>query len=124
VNPILEIRDRNGNVLEKYEDKGVQAMRPETAYIINSILSDIGARPAGSWRNILTIPGQNLSAKTGTSNKKLGNVNYPNNLLTLGYTPTILSATWVGNSDGKQLSLRAWGEFTAHQSIKHFWNWH
>jgi membrane peptidoglycan carboxypeptidase len=113
VNPILEIRDRNGNVLEKYEDKGVQAMRPETAYIINSILSDIGARPAGSWRNILTIPGQNLSAKTGTSNKKLGNVNYPNNLLTLGYTPTILSATWVGNSDGKQLSLRAWGEFTA-----------
>lgn len=113
VNPILEIRDRNGNVLEKYEDKGQQVMRPETAYIINSILSDIGARPAGSWRNVLTIPGQNLSAKTGTSNKKVGNVNYPNNLLTFGYTPTILSATWVGNSDGKQLSLRAWGEFTA-----------
>lgn len=113
VNPILEIRDRNGNVLEKYEDKGVQVMRPETAYIINSMLSDITARPAGSWRNVLTIPGQNLAAKTGTSNKKIGTVNYPNNLLTFGYTPTILSATWVGNSDGKQLSLRAWGEFTA-----------
>jgi membrane peptidoglycan carboxypeptidase len=113
VNPILEIRDRNGNVLEKYEDKGQQVMRPETAFIINSILSDVYARPAGSWRNVLTIPGQNLAAKTGTSNKKIGRTNYPNNLLTFGYTPTVLSATWVGNSDGKQMSIRAWGEFTA-----------
>ncbi len=113
VNPILEIRDRDGNVLEKYEDRGKQVMMPETAYIINSILSDIGARPAGSWRNVLTITGQNLAAKTGTSNKKVGKTNYPNNLLTFGYTPTILAGTWVGNSDGKQVSLRAWGEFTA-----------
>ncbi len=113
VNPILEIRDRYGNVLEKYEDKGKQVMRPETAFIINSILSDIYARPAGSWRNVLTIPGQNLACKTGTSNKKIGRTNYPNNLVTLGYTPTILSATWVGNADGKQVSLMAWGEFTA-----------
>jgi membrane peptidoglycan carboxypeptidase len=113
VNPILEIRDRNGNLLEKYQDNGVQAMRPETAYVINSILSDILARPAGSWRNVLTIPNQNLASKTGTSNKKVGKINYPNNLLTLSYTPTILSATWVGNSDGKQTSVRAWGEFTA-----------
>ncbi len=113
VNPILEVRDRNGNVLEKYEDRGVQAMRPETAFIINSILSDITARPIGSWRNVLTIDGQNLSAKTGTSNKKVGKASYPNNLLTIGYTPTILSATWVGNSDGRQTAARAWGEFTA-----------
>lgn len=113
VNPILEIRDRDGNVIEKQHDQSVQVMRPETAYVINSILSDIYARPAGSWRNILTIPGQNMAAKTGTSNKKIGKTNYPNNLLTIGYTPTILSASWVGNSDGKQMSIRAWGEFTA-----------
>lgn len=113
VNPILEIRDRDGEILEKYEDHGVQVVRPETAFIINNVLSDIYARPAGSWRNILTIPGQNIAAKTGTSNKKIGRVNYPNNLLTIGYTPTILSATWVGNSDGHQTYYSAWGEFTA-----------
>jgi membrane peptidoglycan carboxypeptidase len=113
VNPILEVRDRHGNILEKYEDQSKQVMMPETAFIINSILSDSLARPAGSWRNVLTIPGQNLACKTGTSNKKIGKTNYPNNLLTLGYTPNILSATWVGNSDGKQMSLMAWGEFTA-----------
>ncbi|MCC6643746.1 transglycosylase domain-containing protein, partial [Candidatus Peregrinibacteria bacterium] len=113
VNPILEIRDRNGEILEKYEDHSVQVIKPETAYIINNVLSDVYARPAGSWRNILTIPGQNIAAKTGTSNKKVGRTNYPNNLVTIGYTPTILSATWVGNSDGKQTSYSAWGEFTA-----------
>lgn len=109
VNPILEVRDRHGNVLEKFEDRSIQAMMPETAYIINSILSDVGARPAGSWRNTLTIAGQNVAAKTGTSNKKIGKVNYPNNLLTFSYTPTILVATWVGNSDGSQMYLSAWG---------------
>jgi membrane peptidoglycan carboxypeptidase len=109
VNPILEVRDRDGNVLEKFEDRSVQAMMPETAYIINSILSDVYARPAGSWRNTLTIAGQNVAAKTGTSNKKIGRANYPNNLLTFSYTPTILVATWVGNSDGSQMYLSAWG---------------
>lgn len=109
VNPLLEVRDRDGNVLEKLEDHSVQAMMPETAYIINSILSDVYARPAGSWRNTLTIPGQNVAAKTGTSNKKIGRANYPNNLLTFSYTPTILVATWVGNSDGSQMYLSAWG---------------
>lgn len=120
VNPILEVRDRYGNVLEKYEDKGTQVMRPETAFIINSILSDVLARPAGSWRNTLTITDQNVAAKTGTSNKKIGKTNYPNNLLTFGYTPTILSATWVGNSDGSQMSLSAWGVTAAAPINKQF----
>lgn len=120
VNPILEVKDRDGNILEKYEDHGVQVMRPETAFIINDILSDINAKPAGSWRNVLTITGQNLASKTGTSNKKIGKANYPNNLVTLGYTPTILAATWVGNSDGKETSVRAWGEFTAAPMNKAF----
>jgi membrane peptidoglycan carboxypeptidase len=113
INPILEIRDRDGNVLESFEDKSEQAMMPETAYILNSILSDVYARPAGQWRNNLTIAGQNIAAKTGTSNKQIGRTNYPNNLLTLGYTPTILSITWVGNSDGSQMYLSAWGVFGA-----------
>ncbi len=113
VNPILEIRDRNGNVIEKQEDKGEQVISSETAFIINSILSDVSARPAGSWRNNLTIAGQNIAVKTGTSNKKIGKTNYPNNLLTIGYTPTIISGTWVGNSNGKQTFLSAWGLYTA-----------
>ncbi len=113
INPILEIKDRNGHVIEKFKDQSVEVIRPETAFIINNILSDVRARPAGLWRNVLTIKGQNLAAKTGTSNKLIGKTRYPNNLVTLGYTPSIVAATWVGNTDGKRVSLRAWGEFTA-----------
>ncbi len=120
VNPILEVKDRDGNVLEKFTDQGVQVMKPETAFIINDILSDVNSKPAGSWRDVLTIKGQNIASKTGTSNKKVGKINYPNNLLTIGYTPTILAATWVGNSDGKETSVRAWGEFTAAPMNKAF----
>lgn len=109
INPILEIRDRNGKVLEKYVDSGEQAVDPQAAYVVSSIISDVYARPAGSWRRGLTIKGHTVAAKTGTSNKKIGRVNYPNNLLTVGYTPSIVAGVWVGNSDGSRLYSSAWG---------------
>ncbi len=109
VNPILEVRDRNGNVIEKFEDKGEQVVDPQVAYVLSSMLSDVYARPGGTWRNTLTIPGHTVAAKTGTSNKKIGRTNYPNNLLTLGYTPSIALGVWVGNTDGERLYYNAWG---------------
>ncbi len=109
VNPILEIRDRDGNVLESFEAKGEQAMDAQAAYILTNILSDIYARPGGMWRNTLTIPGHTVAAKTGTSNKKVGKTNYPNNLLTIGYTPSIAVGFWAGNTDGSRLYYNAWG---------------
>ncbi len=113
INPILEIRDREGNVVEKFENKGQQVMRPDTAYVVNSIISDVMARPAGSWRFNLTVPDKTVTAKTGTSNKKIGRVNYPNNLLTMGYSTTIATGVWVGHTKGDALKLNSWGEFSA-----------
>lgn len=109
VNPVLEIRDRDGNVLESFEAKGEQAMDPQAAYILTNILSDVYARPGGTWRNTLTIWGHTVAAKTGTSNKKVGKTNYPNNLLTIGYTPSIAVGFWAGNTDGSRLYYNAWG---------------
>jgi len=119
--PILEVRDRNGNVLEKYEPRGEQVIDPEAAYIVNNILSDSSARPAGTWRASLTLDnGRTAAAKTGTSNKKVGRTNYPNNLLTMGYTPSLAAAVWVGNADGSQLRYSAWGLFGAAPIWKDF----
>lgn len=118
--PILEITDREGNVIESFEDKGQQVMDPQTAFIINSILSDVYARPAGSWRAALTIPGKTMTAKTGTSNKKVGRANYPNNLWTAGYTPSLAAGVWIGNTDGSQASWNAWGEYTSAPVWKKF----
>lgn len=109
INPILEIRNRDGEIIEQFQPEGEQVMDPQAAFIVNSILSDVYARPAGSWRATLTIPDHTVAAKTGTSNKKVGRTNYPNNLLTIGYTPSIAVAAWVGNTDGGRLSYNAWG---------------
>lgn len=113
-NPILEVRDRNGVLLESFRepDGGKQVIDPEIAYIINSILSDVSVRPPGSWRWLLTIEGKNLAAKTGTSNKVVRGRELPNNNITVGYTPSVAAGFWVGNTDGKSLINSAYSLYT------------
>jgi membrane peptidoglycan carboxypeptidase len=115
-NPILEVRDRNGVLLESHYDPnangGQQVIDPQVAYIITNILSDVSVRPPGSWRGLLTIDGQNLADKTGTSNKTVHNVELPNNDMTIGYTPSISAGFWVGNTDGKNLISNAYSLYT------------
>lgn len=112
---ILKVEDKNGNILEEYkpETKKDLILDPQVAYLINDILSDSSARPEGWWRDQLTIPGQINAAKTGTSNKKVKNINYPFDTWTIGYTRSIVTGVWAGNSDGKHLSLKASGLDTA-----------
>ena len=115
-NPILEVRDRDGNVLEKFEENlpVQQVMDPSTAFIVTDMLADPMARPAGVWRTILTIPGQVVAAKTGTSDKKVGNskVSLPNNTVTIGYTTNLVAGFWVGNTDGRPLKNSAYSLYT------------
>jgi membrane peptidoglycan carboxypeptidase len=109
LDPILEVRDRKGNILEKHEaPQGEQVLDPQAAYIVSSILSDVYARPAGSWRASMTIDGHTVAAKTGTSNKKVGHGIYPNNNIMIGYTPSIVAAVWVGNTNGDRMRGNAW----------------
>lgn len=140
VSPILEIRKRNGEILESrrgisvspeppadfvpseteaYRDEN-QILDPQVAFIINDILSDSYARPGGSWRATLTVPDQDVAAKTGTSNKKVGRASYANNTLTIGYTPSIAAGVWVGNTDGARLWGSAWGLTAAAPIWKQF----
>lgn len=112
---ILKIEDRNGNILEEYQgpQNKEQILDPQVAYLINHILSDVEARPEGWWRSQLSIPGQVNAAKTGTSNKKKGEINYPFDTWTVGYTRKIAAGVWAGNNDGKHLGLKASGLDTA-----------
>jgi len=112
---ILKIEDKDGNILEEYEppkDKNL-VLDPQVAYLINDVLSDVSARPEGYWRDRLSIPGQVNAAKTGTSNKKKNNVNYPFDTWTLGYTTKIVAGVWAGNSNGDHLYSSASGLDTA-----------
>ena len=80
-----------------------EVIKPSTAYIINNILSDPQARAgAFGFNSILNVPGQQVAAKTGTSN------NFRDNW-TIGYTSSLLVAAWVGNNDNTPMSRVASG---------------
>lgn len=113
LNPILKIENSNGDILEQKQPKEFQqVMDPQIAYLINSILSDqsvaVGSR--------LFISGKTNAAKTGTSTKEnkkeasaKGSTVRPMDGWTIGYTPTIVTGVWIGNSDGSGLGYTADG---------------
>ncbi len=80
---------------------------PQAAYLINNILSDNNARPA-NWVNLF-IPDHTVAVKTGTSINIVNNVKKPKDLWTIGYTPSIVTAVWVGNNTGDISALTADG---------------
>jgi penicillin-binding protein 1C len=90
---ILKIVDFQGNVVYEYQaPQAEQAIRPEHAFLISSILSDNEARSWMFGRNsLLNLPFQ-VAAKTGTTNDFRDN-------WTLGYTPDLVTGVWVGNAD-------------------------
>ncbi len=92
--PILEVTDYTGHVLEKNTPKqGAQAVKPGVAWIMSNILSDNTARMSAFGPNSsLVIPGKTVSVKTGTTDSKRDN-------WTIGYTPSLLTAVWVGNNN-------------------------
>ncbi len=97
--PILKVTDKNGVVLEEYQYiPGTRVLSRETAFIIQQILSDDGARSMvfgrGSMLNIKGHP--EVAVKTGTTNDMRDN-------WTIGYTSDYVTAVWVGNNDGSKM---------------------
>ncbi len=112
LNPILKVTDNNDQPLAfspcllDSSSTAISAhaqsclsqnvLTHRTAYFINDILSDSLARaPAFGSHSILNLP--NVAVKTGTSNDLRDN-------WTIGYTPSVLVATWVGNNDNAPMS--------------------
>src|SRR3989338_3126309 len=75
-----------------------RAIPAEAAYLVSHILLYNNARTAAFGPSSqLIIPGQVVSVKTGTTNDLRDN-------WTLGYTPELLTAVWVGNNDNKPMN--------------------
>jgi len=108
---ILKVENANGDILEEWQQKDFpEVLAPEIAFLINDVLSDkangVGPR--------LFINGQINAAKTGTSTKEnkseAGTKSVrPSDAWTIGYTPSIVTGVWVGNTDGTGLSYNANG---------------
>jgi len=93
---ILRVEDNNGGVIYEYREPTTeQVVDPALAYMMTNILSDNNARAIAFGldsdlkRDFEDRP---IAAKTGTTN------NFRDNW-TVGFTPQLAVAVWVGNND-------------------------
>jgi membrane peptidoglycan carboxypeptidase len=103
---VLAIADANGNTLYTYKTPpGARVLAPQYAYMMESVMKDNSARVAafntGSALQLgpdtqfpTNVP---TAVKTGTTQDFRDN-------LTIGFTPNLLTATWVGNPDNTKMN--------------------
>ncbi len=96
---ILKVEDPKGKVLYEYHSPSAARVLPaDVAYIISDMLSDNDARKDTFGTNsYLVIGGHTVAVKTGTTDDKRDN-------WTVGYTPSVVVGTWVGNNDNSPMS--------------------
>lgn len=104
LNPILEIKNSKGKILEEnLSGEQIPILNPGVAFLLTDILADNSARaPAFGLNSQLFIPNRQVAVKTGTTQNMRDN-------WTIGYTPSRLVASWVGNNDNTPMSYVASG---------------
>lgn len=107
---IREIKDRDGKVLETRSPALAQAMRPETAFTIRSMLQD--AVRAGTGKPA-SLPRVTVFGKTGTSNDFI-------DAWFVGGVPGMTTAVYVGRDDNKTMGRKAFGGTVAAPVWKKF----
>lgn len=105
---ILKIEDNKGSVLEEYKaNPGERIVDEKYVAMLDSILSDNENR---AWifgdNNPLRSDNRPMVAKTGTTNGF-------HDAWTVGYTPSLATGVWVGNSKNEEMSTGADGSVVA-----------
>ncbi len=100
---ILEVKNSTGQVLKSYKSETKQVVDPQAAYIVADILGDSAARAGLGWNQdyLLSLNALRVkaAAKTGTSNGEIYGRIVPKDIWTVGYTPHLSMAVWLGNPD-------------------------
>lgn len=96
---ILRVTDAKGRELYKYQSPSPRRkLAEDVSYIISHMLSDNDARrEVFGVRSHLVVPGKTVAVKTGTTDDKRDN-------WTVGYTPSAVVGTWVGNNDNSSMN--------------------
>lgn len=123
INPILEIKDDKGEIIEDNRQReelintAETVISEEEAFMINDILSDQSV----NFGELQALPSNRpVASKTGTSTNENGD---PVNLWTIGYTKQKLTAVWVGNSSKAEGSSFAVGSNgTGYGAAMPIWN--
>ena len=116
---ILKVTDPSGATLYEWQQPPEQdAITPELSATITNVLDDNNARAFMFGLNsTLVLPGRPVAAKTGTTNDN-------KDAWTMGYTPSLTTGVWVGNtipspmkSGGSTLAGTIWNQFMS-QALK------
>ena len=98
---ILKIEDRNGILIDKFVPEYQQAISPQTASIITSMLQDVVNYGTGAGaRKYFQYP---CAGKTGTTQAF-------SDAWFLGYTPILAAGVWVGFDDHRIKFSSAFGQ--------------
>lgn len=104
---ILRVEDDKGKRLEEWGPEPEQVIPKNAALQINDVLSDNAARaPAFGQNSFLNFPDKNIAVKTGTTN------NYRDAWI-IGYIPSFVLGTWVGNNDNTPMEKKVAGFIVA-----------
>ncbi len=123
---IRRVEDLAGNVLFTAEDQAAQAVRPDTAFLMTSMLQDVidGGTAWKARQSGFRLP---AAGKTGTTNEY-------RDAWFVGYTQSLVSGVWVGYDTPKPIlpgaayagdvAVPMWGQFmkaaTAHDEPQPF----
>ncbi len=95
---IIEVKDKNGKSIYQSKEDSKGVLQPEAAFLISAILSDDAAR-AEVFGGALTTS-HHAAVKTGTTDSY-------KDAWTVGYTPSLVIGSWVGNNDATPMDTVA-----------------
>lgn len=97
---ILEIRDRDNNLLEKFTPEQKQVLPEPVTSDISSMLSDFEARH--TTNQAFKFGDRPVALKTGTTNDY-------RDVWVVGYTPSLVIGMWAGNNDNTPIAKKVSG---------------
>jgi penicillin-binding protein 1A len=105
VDPIFieRIEDRDGRVLAENHSQKQQVLNPQTAQTMTHLLMGVVERGTGTRVRVLGRP---MGGKTGTTNRT-------RDAWFIGFTPSVITGTWVGMDDERSLGAKETGSQAA-----------
>jgi penicillin-binding protein 1A len=100
---LKEVRNRQGALVERIEPSVRDAVSPQTAYLMNRVLSGVITDGTGRAAAGLKLP---LAGKTGTTDNNT-------DAWFIGYSPTLTVGVWVGFDEPRSLGSRETGALAA-----------
>jgi 1A family penicillin-binding protein len=100
---ILEVKDAEGNILEKFTPIEKDVLSDTVTSLISSVLSDNRARtPTYGANSALYFENRPVAVKTGTTNDY-------RDVWVIGYTPSVVIGMWAGNNDNTPIDKKTAG---------------